>query len=548
MDHNGNLADLVTAAARRGPDHLAFVDPVRGHFLSWAGFSAAMNAEAARLGRAGVQPGDRVLVRLRQGIPLCVALLGALRAGAVVVPAGTESTERELAVVLADCAPAAVVAERDDRVVTAVVAAVGDGSPAVVLAPPVYEAAGPAGTEPGPSGTAPTGQSPVEQSPVEQSPAEQAPAQRGGEDLAVLGYTSGTTGVPRGVMLTHRALLANRAQSGSLRPIPISPADRVLLHLPLFHMYGLGAGLLQVCWAGATGVLVDRVDPEEVLSAIERERVTVVAGVPSMFRVLLELPAERLREGLATVRLCTAGGAPLAPDLLRRFNQVTGLELFEGYGLTEAGPVLTTALVSGKPKPGSAGRPLPGVELRLVDASTGEPLSGSDDDQDDDELGSGGDGYDTGLVSVRGPNLFSGYWPDGADGPDEEGWFRTSDVGYLDSDGDLHLVDRANDLIIVNGFNVYPHEIEQVLAENEAIAEAAVVGIPDERTGEAVMAVLVLRAGASLTVDDVRAHCAAGLARFKVPTVVEFVDSLPRSATGKITRAALRAVRGAGRQ
>jgi long-chain acyl-CoA synthetase len=377
-----------------------------------------------------------------------------------------------------------------------------------------------------------------------------ASAQRGGEDLAVLGYTSGTTGVPRGVMLTHRALLANRAQSGSLRPIPISPADRVLLHLPLFHMYGLGAGLLQVCWAGATGVLVDRVDPEEVLSAIERERVTVVAGVPSMYRVLLGLPADRLREGLATVRLCTAGGAPLPPDLLRQFNQVTGLELFEGYGLTEAGPVLTTALVSGKPKPGSAGRPLPGVELRLVDATTGEPLSGSDDAQDDDQdgLGSDGDGYDTGLVSVRGPNLFSGYWPDGADGPDEDGWFRTSDVGYLDSDGDLYLVDRAPDLIIVNGFNVYPHEVEQVLAENGAIAEAAVVGVPDERTGEALMAVLVLRAGTSLSVEDVRAHCAAGLARFKIPTVVEFVEQLPRSATGKITRAALRAVRGSGEQ
>src|SRR5581483_7254261 len=183
------------------------------------------------------------------------------------------------------------------------------------------------------------------------------------------------------------------------------------------HMYGLGAGLLQVCWAGATGVLVDRVDPEDVLSAIERERVTVVAGVPSMYRVLLELPAERVRDGLVTVRLCTAGGAPLPPGLLRRFNEVTGLELFEGYGLTEAGPVLTTALVSGKPKPGSVGRPLPGVELRLVDAGTGEPLGGSGDasDDEDDELGSDGDGYDTGLVSVRGPNLFSSYWPDGAD-------------------------------------------------------------------------------------------------------------------------------------
>jgi long-chain acyl-CoA synthetase len=538
VDHNGNLADLVTAAARRGPGHLAFVDPVLEQVLSWAAFGAAMNAEAARLLEAGVRPGDRVLVRLRQGVPLCVALLGALRAGAVVVPTGTRSTERELAVIVADCAPSVLVVEPDDEAAAAVVTVrrgpAGDIRPAHVLGPPAITAAGSGG---GVSGPAPTG-----------SVGEPAPIQRGGEDLAVLGYTSGTTGVPRGVLLSHRALLANRAQAGSLRPIPISPADRVLLHLPLFHMYGLGAGLLQVCWAGATGVLVDRVDPEDVLAAIERERVTVVAGLPSMYRVLLELPADRLRDGLATVRLCTAGGAPLPPDLLRQFNQVTGLELFEGYGLTEAGPVLTTALVSGKPKPGSAGRPLPGVELRLVDAASGEPLSSSGDGQEDDEdgLGSDGDGYDTGLVSVRGPNLFSGYWPDGADGPDEDGWFRTSDVGYLDSDGDLYLVDRAPDLIIVNGFNVYPHEVEQVLAENGAIAEAAVVGVPDERTGEALMAVLVLRAGASLSVEDVRAHCAAGLARFKIPTVVEFVEHLPRSATGKITRAALRVVRRSG--
>jgi long-chain acyl-CoA synthetase len=539
VDHNGNLADLVTAAARRGPDHLAFVDPVRQQSLSWTAFLAATDAEASRLLAAGVRPGDRVLVRLRQGVPLCVALLGALRAGAVVVPTGTQSTERELAVIVADCAPAIIVAEPDDRTVAAVaassafVAAVRNGEGSAVLSPPALAAAV------APSGAGSDG--------TEGETSEVAAAGRGGEDLAVLGYTSGTTGVPRGVMLTHRALLANRAQAGALRPIPISPADRVLLHLPLFHMYGLGAGLLQVCWAGATGILVDRVDPEDVLSAIERERVTVVAGVPSMYRVLLELPPDRLREGLATVRLCTAGGAPLPPGLLRRFNEVTGLELFEGYGLTETGPVLTTALVSGKPKPGSVGRPLPGVELRLVDAKSGEPLSGAGEsgDAEEDEPGSDGDGYDTGLVSVRGRNLFSGYWPDGSDGPDEEGWFRTSDVGYLDADGDLYLVDRANDLIIVNGFNVYPHEVEQVLCELDSVAEAAVVGIPDGRTGEALMAVLVLREGATTSAEDVRAHCAARVARFKVPTVVEFVERLPRSATGKITRAALRAIRNA---
>ncbi|MBV9315277.1 MAG: AMP-binding protein [Pseudonocardia sp.] len=516
VDLTGNVADLVSAAASRGPEHPAFVEAGNQLAVSWAQANAAVDAEAARLVSAGVRPGDRVLVRLPQSIPLCLAQLGALRAGAIMVPASTQSAERELALIVADCAPAAVVAEPDDEV-----AARAAGS-ATVLGPPMLDAV------------------PAAASLVQPSVAPSVA--RGGEDIAVLGYTSGSTGAPRGVRLSHRALLANRAQIGALRPSPISPADRVLLHLPLFHIYGLGAGLLQICWAGATAVLVDRVDPDAVVAAIHRERVTVVAGVPSMYRALLELPPASLRDRLVSVRLCTAGGAPLAPELLRRFHEVTGLELFEGYGLTETAPVLTSTLVGGWAKPGSVGRPLPGVQLRLVDAD-GRLRADEPDAGDEDGLEGSDDEHDTGLVAVRGPNLFSGYWPDGADGPDEEGWFRTSDVGYLDADGDLHLVNRANDLIIVNGFNVYPREVENVLTEHPAVAEAAVVGVPDERTGEAVLAVLVRRAGAELTTEQVRAHCATRLARFKIPSVVEFADRLPRSATGKITRFALRSAR-----
>lgn len=501
----GNVADLVAAAAERGPDHPALLDPGRDVTLTWSRLHAAVDAEAARLREAGVAPGDRVLVRLGHGARFCVALFGALRAGAVAVPVGTHSTERELTAIITDCAPTMLVTEPAAGADQAVTGA------AQVLGPPDLAATG--------TSVAPT---------------------TGGEDIAVLGYTSGTTGKPRGVRLSHRALLANRAQTALLRPIPVSPADRVLLQLPLFHLYGLGAGLLQVCWAGATGVLVDRTDPGDVLDVVRDQRVTVVAGVPSLYRAMLELPAERLRDGLVTVRLCTAGGAPLAPDLALAFTETAGLELHEGYGLTEAGPVLTSTLVGGQAKPGSVGRPLPGgpgvagVELRLVGADgvpDGEP--DADDEFDDGEP-------DTGLVAVRGPNLFSGYWPDGAGGPDADGWFRTSDVGYLDADGDLHLVDRASDLVIVNGFNVYPHEVEQVLDEHPSVAEAAVVGVPDARTGEAVKAVLVLRPGSTLSAEQVRAHCSARLARFKVPSVVAFVDQLPHSATGKITRIALR--------
>lgn len=506
----GNITDLMVGAVTRGPSHPALIEPARDVRMTWSQLHSSVEAEAARLRSAGVRDGDRVVIRLGHGTTFCVALLGALRADAIAVPVGGHSTEYELDVIVADATPSVVIAADSDRAAGNVTAARGVRT----LAPPTLDA------------------------PLPASPPE--PVHRGGEDIAVLGYTSGSTGTPRGVRLSHRALLANRVQTGLLRPVPVSPADRVLLQLPLFHIYGLGSGLLQVCWAGATGVLVDRVTPVELVELVEAERITVLAGVPTTYRTLLELPSDQLRDRLVSVRLCVAGGAPLPPELPGAFQAATGLPLFNGYGLTEAAPVLTSTLVSGSTSPGSVGRPLPGgpgvpgVELRLAG-----PTDDGDEFADLDDLSDAPD-EDTGLVEVRGPNLFSGYWPDGADGPDAHGWFRTSDVGFLDANGDLHLVDRATDLVIVNGFNVYPHEVEQVLAAHPSVREAAVVGVSDERTGEAVKAVLVLRPGAELSPDQVRDHCAIRLARFKLPTVIEFVDALPRSATGKIARMQLR--------
>ncbi|QFZ23592.1 AMP-binding protein [Saccharothrix syringae] len=478
-----NVADLVRASAHRGPKHVALVDVTTADSWTWAEFDAAVDGEARRLVGAGLEPGDRVVVRLPTGPAFCVAVFGVLRAGGVVVPAGPGQPPRELRRLVADSGAKLLVGE-------------GEGDVEVLPAP---------GFEPG----------------------EEFPAVGSGEDLAVLGYTSGTSGSPRGAMLSHRALLANVEQCASLRPAPVTAGDRVLLALPLFHVYGLGPGLLQVAGAGATAVLLERFDPDQALTAIREHRVTTLVGVPPMYQAFLAQPVERLREDLATVRLFTSGAAPLAPGVLAGLRQAVGLPVYEGYGLTETGPVLTTTLAGGTPKPGSVGRPLPGVELRLVD-SDGRPL-----DDDEDEPG-------TGLVAARGANLFSGYWPDGAHGPAADGWFRTGDVGYLDSDGDLHLVDRAGDLIIVNGFNVYPHEVEQVVNELDGVVESAAVGVPDERTGESVKVVLVAAEGSGLTEDAVKDHCAARLAKFKVPTAVEFATALPHSPTGKLARARLR--------
>lgn len=496
-----HVADLVARAARSTPDIAAVVDVTSDVTLTWAQFDAAVSAEAARLRAAGVGAGERVLVRLGNGAAFCVSVLGALRAGAVSVPFGPVAVARELEIVLDDCRPAVVVAAEGDD------AAKRCG--AALLPPPDLHVDADA-----------TAGEPV----------------GGGEDLALLIYTSGTTGRPRGVQLSHRAVLANREQTAMLRPAPVLPVDRVLLSIPLFHVFGLAAGLLQACWAGATVVLTERFDPAHVSDVLVRHRVSAMAGVPSMFRALLELPAAELRSATGGLRLCTSGGAPLPPQWLAEFRAVTGLPIYEGYGLTEAGPVLTMNAIGLPPKPGSVGRALPGLELRLVDRE-GRPIEAvADPDPEDIDEDVSDPAHDTGLVAVRGPNLFSGYWPDGSGGPDADGWFRTADVGFLDHDGDLHLVDRSSDLVIVNGFNVYPREVETVLAELPAVAEAAVVGVPDENSGEAVKAVLVRAGGAELTEDEVREHCVERLARFKVPSVIEFIDALPRTPTGKVAR------------
>jgi long-chain acyl-CoA synthetase len=482
----GNVADLVTRAAGNAPGRVALVDTASGKSITWQRLDRAVNAFAARLTEAGLEAGDRVAIVLPNSAEFCVALFGVLRAGGIAVPAAAVSPELPR-----------LIADSGARFV------VGDD----VEAPDL------------------------------DADADAVTTERGGEDIAVLCYTSGTAGVPRGVMLSHRALLSNVDQCAQLTPAPVTATDRVLLVVPLFHLYGLGPGLLQVAAAGATAVLLDTFGVARALTVCAEHRVTTLVGVPAMYQALAAAEPERLGEGLSTVRLLTSGAAPLAPAVLSAIKQVTGLPVYEGYGLTETGPVLTSTLVGGVAKPGSVGRPLPGVELRLVD-SDGRPV-GVAVDPDETEWFDG-DEPETGRVAARGPNLFSGYWPDGEHGPDADGWFRTGDVGYLDADGDLRLVDRANDLIIVNGFNVYPNEVERVLEELPQVAECAAVGVPDDRTGEHVVAVILLRDGAALTEDEVRDHCAERLARFKVPRTVRFVDELPHSATGKLRRASLR--------
>lgn len=491
----GNVADLVRAAAQRAGDRPALIHDATGS-LTWVEVDRQVDAAAAGLCTGlRLHAGDRVALALSNTPAFVIAYFGLLRAGLVAVPANTGYTAPELARLLGDADAKALLCDSATLPVAEEAVA---GTHRALVDPAGFAALV-----------------------AEGRPAGRQDPRGGGEDLAVLLFTSGTSGRPRGAMLSHRALLANLDQCSQLRPTPVQPDDVVLLVLPLFHIYGLNAGLGMVAASAATGVLVERFDPVSTLAAVRDHGVTTIPGAPPMY--LAWARDEDWLDGLRGLRLLASGAAPLPPAVLEQVQTRAGLPVHEGYGLTETAPVLTSTLASGRAKPGSIGSPVPGVEVRLVDASGQAPEDG-----------------DAGELWVRGDNLFSGYWPDGSGGPDAEGWWATGDVAYLDEDGDLVLVDRRSELVLVSGFNVYPREVEMALAEHPDVAEVAVIGVPHPYTGEAVKAYVVPRPGAELQPDAVIAHAATRLARFKRPTIVAVVDELPHSATGKVAKGALR--------
>lgn len=498
---NANIAGFLRSAAHRHPDATCLIAGERR--LSWADVDRAADSVAAGLIQRGLHAGDRVAMLLGNSVEFVVAYFGAMRAGLVVVPLNPAYTSAEVAVLLADSAARVLLVQPGTR-------QVGEESSVALPGCDVIDVDGPEWARILEAG----------------SGAVLAEVATAPDALALLLFTAGTSGRPKGAMLTHGALRSNIEQLLALTDPPaVVDDDVVLIVLPLFHVYGLNTALGLAIAAGATCVISDRFDPVETLELIARHRVTTVAGAPAMYQAWLMVPA--LREGMATVRMLSSGGAPLPVRVFDAFAEATGLRIFEGYGMTETAPVVATTLVSGAPKAGSVGRPLPALDVRLVD-----------------EDGSEVDDGDPGEMWVRGPSLFRGYWPDGAGGPDANGWFHSGDVAYADDDGDLHIVDRRREVILVNGFNVYPREIELVIDDIPGVAEAAVVGVPDDQTGEAVTALVVARPGSTVTADEVAEHCSVRLARFKCPTTIRIVEELPHSATGKVAKGRLRDVYG----
>jgi long-chain acyl-CoA synthetase len=494
-DAMANLSSLLERAAAAQPDHPALrMDDLT---LTYAQLRDAAGRMSALLAAHGVRPGDRVGIMLPNVPAFPISFYGALAAGAVVVPMNPLLKSREVAYYLGDSGA---------RVVLAWHAAAGEaakgaadaGAEAIAVETP--DLAGPL------AGFAPATGDPG----------------RHDEDDAVILYTSGTTGRPKGAELTHAGLISN-AEITARTLLKNHAGDVTMGCLPLFHVFGLTCGLNATVAAAGTLTLLPRFDPAKALEIIQRDAVTIFEGVPTMYAAILHLPQDQGSDPAmaATLRVCVSGGASLPVEILRGFEDKFGCIILEGYGLSETSPVASFNHPDKVRKPGSIGTPIEGVEMRLIDAAGQTVPEG-----------------EIGEIAIRGHNVMKGYWnkPEATAEAIIGGWFRTGDMARVDSDGYYYIVDRKKDLIIRGGYNVYPREIEEVLHEHPAVAEVAVIGIPHPDLGEEVGAAVALKPGATATPEELRAFARDRVAAYKYPRRVWLVDSLPKGPTGKILR------------
>jgi long-chain acyl-CoA synthetase len=503
MNHNLGCNPTTTAQAHGQSPVLRLGEAA----LSYAELDDATARVAGLLRERGLQPGDRVGIMLPNVPQFAFAYYGVLRAGCAVVPMNVLLKEREVAFYLRD-PEAKLVFAWHEFAQAAQQGASDAGAECVVVAPGEFE--GLLGT------TAPAAEV----------------AQRTGDDTAVILYTSGTTGKPKGAELTHANLARNVEVMLDL--FSIDTNDVILGALPLFHSFGQTCALNAAVTSGACLTLIPRFEPGLVLETIQRDRVTVFEGVPTMYMALLNHP-ERDRFDASTLRLCVSGGAALPVEVLRGFEQAFGCVVLEGYGLSETSPVASFNHPDRERKPGSIGTPIAGVEMRVVDDQRQEVAQG-----------------DVGEITIRGHNVMKGYWnrPEAtAEAIDDEGWFYTGDMARIDEDGCFFIVDRKKELIIRGGYNVYPREIEEVLYEHPAVREAAVVGVPHAELGEEVGAAVALKPDAEIGAAELRDFVRDRVAAYKYPRHLWFVEELPKGPTGKILKREIKApaqIAGAG--
>jgi len=492
-----NLAELLGRSAAVRPDRVAV--KLDDSELSYAALDEAAARAAGLLRAKGVQPGDRVAIMLPNVAYFAICYYGALRAGAAVVTMNGLLKEREVAFHLDDSGAKLLLAWHEfadaacagagQTDAECVLVAPGEFEALLALPEPAYEV-----------------------------------AERRADDTALILYTSGTTGTPKGAELTHDNLLRNVEVTVDL--FGLDERAVTLGALPFFHAFGQTCALNATVAVGGCLTLIARFDGGKALEVIERDRVTIFEGVPTMYAAMLHHPRAQETD-TSSLEVCISGGSAMPVEVLRAFERKFGCEILEGYGLSETSPVASFNRRGGERKPGSIGLPIDGVEMRVIDDDGAEVPQG-----------------DVGEVAIRGHNIMKGYWKleeATADAIDPDGWFKTGDMAKVDEDGYFFIVDRKKDLVIRGGYNIYPREIEEVLYEHPHVREAAVIGIPHDELGEEVGAAIALKPGEDCTSDELREFVKERVAAYKYPRHVWIVDNLPKGPTGKILKREIRA-------
>jgi long-chain acyl-CoA synthetase len=504
-----------------------------GGGLTYRELGDQVNRCAAALGALGVRRGDRVALMLPNLPQFIIAFYGALKLGAVVVNTNPTYTAREMQQQFADSGAETVVllspayarlqeVQARTAVKRVLITDIGD-----YVSPPFGPLVRRTLRRQGLLADVPLGEGVYRFRPLLDAHPEappQAPVQP--EDVALLQYTGGTTGVPKGAMLSHTNLIVNALQMRRWMPTLEEGAERFMAALPFFHVYGMTVTMGLGIYLGAELILLPSPRPiDGVMKAIDRKKATIFPGVPTMYVAVINHP-DVSRHDLRSVKVCVSGAASLPLEVQERFGELTGGRLVEGYGLTEASPVTHCNPVYGERRAGSIGLPLPDVEARIVDADTlvEQPVG------------------EAGELWVRGPQVMRGYW----NRPDEtavtltqDGWLRTGDIARMDEDGYFYMIDRLKDIIIASGLKIVPREVEEVLYEHPKVQEAVVAGVPDPYRGETVKAYIVLKAGETATAEEIQAFCAGKLAAFKLPRQIEFRSELPKTIVGKLLRRVL---------
>ena len=500
-----NVGQLLANTAARTPEQTAII--FRDQRTSYAELDKRANQVANALMALGIQKGDRVGLYIHN-LPLYIeGYYGILKTGAIVVPMNVLYKAGEVAYIMRDSGAKALLTFGPFTEVAATAKAETPELQYLITAAP--------GAIPGTLSWADTiGAAP-------ETPPDVAVSE---DDVAVFSYTSGTTGRPKGAMLTHGNLLANMEQGSSLERIKVRADDVVWLALPLFHIYGMNVGMNLTVMHGGTMMLVERFEPVATLDGIQKHGVSVIYGAPPMFLAWSQVPTIR-EYNFSRVRYIASGAAALPVAVMNLFEQLTGVPISEGYGLSESAPVLTTNAAGPYTKPGTVGPAFPGVEIKIVDENGRELPHGQ-----------------MGELIARGANIMKGYWnqPEATADTLRDGWLHTGDLATEDDDGYFSIVDRKKDMIVVSGYNVYPREVEETLFNHPAVADAAVVQYPDPYQGESVMAFVVLKDGQSATAQELIDYCRSQIAVFKCPRRVEFIDALPKNNTGKVLRRELR--------